>query len=177
MDRLSYAKQENPSSTLSSSDALLLAECSKQLQLKTGIFTQLDEKIIEKTDDEEKLENAVFESADLQATLSQKIAFIAHTLETDSPRERSVTQSVTTNGHNDSEASLHRETHPSDAGSDRNPPTQDSAEMSLPSHQEPQTVQGFTARVEAPHGGHFAARLPKLEIPIFTGEPLEWQPT
>ena len=57
MDRLSYTKQENASSMLSSSDALLLAEYSKQLQLKTGIFTQLDEKIIEKLDDEKKTGN------------------------------------------------------------------------------------------------------------------------
>ena len=68
------------------------------------------------------------------------------------------------------------QTHPSDAGGNRNPPTQDYTEMSLLSQQGSQTDQGITERVETPHGGHFAARLPKLEIPIFTGEPLEWQP-
>ena len=114
MDCLFYAKQENTSSTLSSSDALLLAECLKQLQLITGIFTQLDEKTIKKihVDDKEKLENAVFKLADLKAMLSQKIAFITHTLELDSSRERSVIQSITTNSHNDSEVTLHRKTHP-----------------------------------------------------------------
>lgn len=51
----------------------------KQLQFKIGIFTKPDEKIIEKSDDEEKLEATVFESADLQAMVSEKIALIAHT--------------------------------------------------------------------------------------------------
>ena len=70
MERLSQAKQDDPSLTLCSSDSLLLAECSKQLQLKTSIFTQLDEKIIEKLDDEENLENTVCEPVELQETPS-----------------------------------------------------------------------------------------------------------
>ena len=49
-----------------------------------------------------------------------------------------------------------------------------SAEQGLACGRPLSHAMGFTERVEAPHGGHFAARLPKLEIPIFTGEPLEW---
>ena len=52
-DHLSYAKQETPSSRLSNSDTLLLAQSLKQLQLKTDSFTELDEKVIEKIDNEE----------------------------------------------------------------------------------------------------------------------------
>ena len=32
------------------------------------------------------------------------------------------------------------------------------------------------ARGESHHAHHFSARLPKLEIPVFSGEALEWQP-
>ena len=62
---------------LSNSDTLLLAECLKQLQLKTSVFTELGEKMIEKVDDEEKVEATVFKSAKLQAMLSEKIALVA----------------------------------------------------------------------------------------------------
>ena len=87
MDRLSQVKQDDPSSKLLSSNTLLLAECSKQLQLKIGIFTHLDEKIIENLDDKEKLEDTIHvcKSAELQKTLSQKIGFIALALQTNSP--------------------------------------------------------------------------------------------
>ena len=46
-----------------------------------NIFNELNKKIIENTDDEEKLEAAVFDSADIQMTLSEKLALISHTLE------------------------------------------------------------------------------------------------
>ena len=32
-----------------------------------------------------------------------------------------------------------------------------------------------TQQTEAPQGGYSTTRLPKLDIPVFTGEPLEWQ--
>ena len=63
LQKLSYAKDSEPGSTLTSSDAVLLTEYLKQLSRKADIFNELDEKIIENTDDEEKLEAAVFESA------------------------------------------------------------------------------------------------------------------
>jgi len=48
------------------------------------MFKELDDKIIDKVKDEEKMETAVFEAADLQAMLSEKITMIAHTLSTSS---------------------------------------------------------------------------------------------
>ena len=57
----------------------------KQLQPKAQLFEELDVKIIDAIEDEEKLEEAVFESADLQASPSVKIALIAHTLATTLP--------------------------------------------------------------------------------------------
>ena len=85
LQKLSYTKESEPDSTLTSSEAILLAEYQKQFRRKAEIFNELDEKIIENTDDEEKLEAAVFDSADLQSMLSEKIALISHTLEVDSP--------------------------------------------------------------------------------------------
>ena len=34
----------------------------------------------------------------------------------------------------------------------------------------------YTHGSEIPHARHFGARLPKLEISAFSGEPLDWQP-
>ena len=87
LQKLSYIKESKPDSMLTSSDAVLLAEYLKKLRQKADIFNELDEKIIEHTDDEEKLEAAVFESGDLQTMLSEKIAVLSHTVEVDSPRE------------------------------------------------------------------------------------------
>ena len=87
MQKLSYTKESEADSTLTSSEAILLAEHQKQLRRKAEIFNELDEKIIENTDDEEKLEAAVFDSADLQSMLSEKIALISHILEVYHPMD------------------------------------------------------------------------------------------
>ena len=92
LDRPSDTKWETPDATLSDSDAILLTEYWTQLKLKASILMVLDEKIIGKIDDKQKPEDAVFESADLQGMLSGKIAFTAHILEVDSPRERLMPQ-------------------------------------------------------------------------------------
>ena len=140
LTNLSETKQETPDATLSSSDAVLLEEYSKQLKLKASVFAELDEKIIEKTDDEKKLEDAVFESADLQAMLSEKIALISHILEVDSPRRQVRPQSVTANTHKDTRDEPQPSTHSSEAGNGRDSPPQDHTEKSLPSQQESPTV-------------------------------------
>ena len=81
LQKLSAKWSEHPDTTLEHSDAILLAEHCKQLQHKADVFTELDKKIIQNTNDEEKLETAVFESADLQTMLSEKITLISYTLE------------------------------------------------------------------------------------------------
>ena len=73
LQKLSYIKESKPDSTLTSSEAILLGEHHKQLRQKADIFNDLDKKIIAHTDDEEKLEAAVFESADLQTMLLEKL--------------------------------------------------------------------------------------------------------
>jgi len=36
-------------------------------------------------------------------------------------------------------------------------------------------TNGRTIHNEPPHAYHFGAHLPKLKIPVFSGEPLNWQ--
>ena len=55
---------------------------TENLRLKVDMFQELDDKIIEQT---KKLGAAVYEAADLQAVLSEKMALITHTLATSSP--------------------------------------------------------------------------------------------
>ena len=44
LPKLSYTKESEPNSTLTSSEAVLLAEHQKQLRQKADIFNELDEK-------------------------------------------------------------------------------------------------------------------------------------
>lgn len=194
LQKLSYTKESEPDLTLTSSEAVLLAEHQKQLRRKAEIFNELDLRIIENTDDEEKLEAAVFDSADLQTMLSEKIALISHTLEVDSPREQTVTESAEVDAHTPQlQLTIHS----------RNSPTQTQVQEDTPTLQESQsnhtntntpsdsnqpsdltTTQNLPHRVDDrsssfrghAEGKQFATRLPKLEIPVFTGEPLDWQP-
>jgi len=77
--RLSQAQELEPNSKLATSDAVLLTDLLKQLQLKATLLQELDHKMIDATDDEQKLEEIVFESADLQGSLLTKIALLSHT--------------------------------------------------------------------------------------------------
>ena len=52
LQKLSAKRSEHPDTTLEHSDAILLAEHRKQLQHKADVFTELDEKIIQNTNDE-----------------------------------------------------------------------------------------------------------------------------
>ena len=76
--RLSQAQKLDPKLSLTSHNAVLLVEISKQLQLKASLSEELDAKIIDATKNEEKIEEAVFESADLQASLSVNISHIGN---------------------------------------------------------------------------------------------------
>ena len=219
LQKLSYTQESEPDSTLTSSEAVLLGEHQKQLRRKADIFDELDQKIIAHTEDEDKLETAVFESADLQTMLSEKIALISHTLEVDSPRER-VPESASVDAHKDTESDPSLQLH--SAVHSRNSPIQTHVQEDLQTLQESHidhvhtnAPHDSTQRTDSPtthnspspigdvpvsdthitretaddppplppqgsrghtEGKQFATRLPKLEIPVFTGEPLDWQP-
>ena len=66
MVRLFQAQESKPDLKLAHTDAVLLADLLKQLQSKANLFQDIDDKILTATDDEDKIEEAVFGSADLQ---------------------------------------------------------------------------------------------------------------
>jgi len=80
LDSLSSAKEQDPAANLTSSDAILLAENLKQLHLKANVFKEIDDQIIDNTDDDKKLEAAVFKVANLQVTLLEKMALVSYAL-------------------------------------------------------------------------------------------------
>ena len=76
------AMTENTDDASIRSDIVFLTENLKQIRIKACVFEELDDKIIAGTEEEEKLKQAVFEAADLKASLSEKMAVIQHTLQT-----------------------------------------------------------------------------------------------
>ena len=185
--KLSSAREINPDLTQTDSDAIILTKNLKQLCLKADMFKALDDKIIDNTEDKEKLEAVVYEAADLQAMLSERMALIAHTLTTSS--QPKVTDPAATNTQATSPppqpltsetqpVQQTSETHVSGTNTSTHQPVADpintdhSDRVPLP----PVNTQSHAMHNELPHAHHFGARLPKLEIPVFTGEPLDWQP-
>ena len=98
LKRLSSARGTDPDVKLLDSDSVVLADNLKQQHLKVNLFKELHDRIIYKTEDEDKMEEAVYEAADLQAMLSERIAIIAHMLSTNSgttAADRATTNTVT----------------------------------------------------------------------------------
>ena len=210
LHKLTCAQLEDANARLDSSDTLLLTEQLKNLKAKAEVFTGLDEKIITMTDDEEKLEAAVFESADLQTMLSEKIALVTYTLQKNSPqRQVEPHAAATINPHSDIEHDPSPEQHshetdnistlsPHEKSPESQEPTTSRTHQESPSPLLPvrsrtnspirgTTLEQFTNNFPPPHmrdsrehgetfRGHSTTRLPKLDIPTFTGQPLEWQP-
>ena len=148
LQELSYIKESEPDSTLTSSEAILLVEHQKQLRQKVDIFNDLDDKIKAHTDDEEKLEAAVFELADLQIMLLEKISLISHTLEVDSPHQRIVLETAAVDVHKDTESDpslqLHSTVH------SRNSPTQTQVQEDLQTLQESHIDHMYTQMLMTP---------------------------
>jgi len=196
LSKLSTVKETNADATSVSVDVALLTENLRQISLKAQFFSELDEKIIDITEEEEKLEAAVFEAADLQSTLSEKMAVIEHTLKTldvTSPAvatapPQNITQSENGNQENPpiQQSNTRQVEHVSSTNNDNslqpaadpsNTHTHSTAHTAhTPTAAHTAHAQDSTTRTETPVAHHFSARLPKLEIPIFTGEALDWQP-
>jgi len=176
-------------------DAVLLANLSKQLQLKVSLFEKLDTKIIDATKDEEKIEETVFESADLLASLSAKIALISHTLVTSSPpespavttrmdKETNIQPSGTPCSNSNSQETQQNSKPQTDNHADHvsitsnNVVHQPVADLSNTNHGQlaSQAQPPLHDPTEHNLDRHFAVRLPKLEQPVYTGELLEWYP-
>ena len=80
-------------------------DLSEQLQSKADLFQDIDDKILAATDDEDKIEEAVFESADIQASLSAKIVLIMHTF-----GDEFVSADITCNSHTHGRGEQHSST-------------------------------------------------------------------
>ena len=185
--KLSSAREIDPDSTLTDSDAVILTENLKQLHLKAEMFKELDDKIIDNTKDKEKLEAVVYEAADLQAMLSKRMALMTHTLMTSSQPKVTDPAAANTQATSPPPQPLTSEiqpvqqtseTHMSGTNTSTHQPAADpintdhSDRVPLP----PANTHSHTMHNEPPHAHHFGARLPKLEIPVFIGELLDWQP-
>ena len=82
--RLSQVQESKPNLKLAPTDTVVLADLSKQLQSKADLFQDIDGKILTAIDNEDKIEEAVFNRLFLKASLAAKIALILHTLATSS---------------------------------------------------------------------------------------------
>jgi len=133
-----------------SEDTVRLKDYLRQLEQKATTLSEIDKKILDTLEDEHEFESMIVESEETQSLLSQKMALINHKL-TVSP------QSISTSATSDS----HPPTH-----------TSETVEVSPP-----------TTTTKSDHGeptsGHAATqyftRLPKLEVPKYSGDPLNWQ--
>ena len=59
LGRLSSARETDPDAKLLDSDSAVVADHLKQLRLKAEMFKELDNKILDKIEDEDKIEEAV----------------------------------------------------------------------------------------------------------------------
>ena len=180
--KLSSLRETNPDATLSEPDILILTEQQKQLCLKAETFQDIDDKIIAITDDEEKLEAALYEAADLQEVLSEKMALITYTLAACTSSQSSVTASSTINTRASSvppqPLTDGSEIHVSGTDKIMHPPAAEPISTVESATAPPLSANTHmhTPHKEPMHAHHFGTHLPKLEIPVFTGDPLGWQP-
>ena len=156
---------EEQSKTATSLKSLLM-----QLDHKEKLLADLDTKIFQLVKGEEELETEVFETEEIQSKISETVSNIKsfitrlmhrcdEALNPDSSEHPKVKTSATTSDLLPLEA--HHTTERSES---------------------PRDLDDSTSRLPTPHNsppvnrGQVAARLPKLTIPIFGGDPLDWQP-
>ena len=65
---------KSPTETLTDAEIANVQDYCKQLQQKGMVFTDIDRQIMDHLDNEDELESMVFESEELQRTLSQKFS-------------------------------------------------------------------------------------------------------
>ena len=93
-------RETNREAKLPDSDSIILTENLKQLCLKEDMFQELDDKIVDKLEDEDKIEVAVNKGTDLQAMLSERMVLIAHILSISSQPHVTDLATATTEGIN-----------------------------------------------------------------------------
>ena len=148
--------------TPSDSQITTLKSSLEQLQRKAEIIRDLDAKIVQATQDPSELEAEIFESEEIQDTIIKKTGsikeFLSCHVQSGVPVKTRVTQTLDASAqpfstqHQDSLTSTDEPLPSNRSSTDSRPSVQihDSATLSV-------------------------SRLPKLNLPIFSGEPLSWQ--
>ena len=148
--------------TPSDSQITTLKSSLEQLQRKAEIIRDLDAKIVQATQDPSELEAEIFESEEIQDTIIKKTGsikeFLSCHVQSGVPVKTRVTQTLDVSAqpfstqHQDSLTSTDEPLPSNRSSTDSRPSVQihDSATLSV-------------------------SRLPKLNLPIFSGEPLSWQ--
>ena len=184
-------------SELTESDFVSLVDWQKQLDRKKEILTDVDAKIIALVVEENELEAEILETEEIQDTISQQAAQIDRVLRlyrrTHPDHNTDVTEATPPQvppleANSDSPASSETVSIPA---TDDTPST--SVNSELPVTAVPPVVMHPTPHVVTPPISHVATlpeshaatpppssigtttRLPKLNIPVFTGDPLQWQ--
>ena len=160
--------------TPSDTDAASLEDYRKQLKQKAGVFADIDQKIIHYLDDEAELEAMVLDSENLQTALSQKISLVTHHLAV--PRSQVIPQTSATNRDTDAPPVAKPQTSATPTSSsvsdNRMPPPPQSHHVTADA---PPLETIHESSVGQPDNSQYVARLPKLDVPSFAGDPLKWK--
>ena len=182
----------DPTAPLKELDAVLLSNTLEQLQRKKEILRDLDEKIAARITEEGELESEIYEAEEQEASLLDKIAKVKFFLRPRRPLTADippVPPSVPPPSNPRSESTEH-----SDTAESTNSPRQTNSHNNHPitlevSHGTTQSIPDpVSTHVPAPPSdtitapstaqlpsSHNVSRLPKLNIPVYTGDPLLWQ--
>jgi len=168
-----------PAEALTVSEVTSLKDYLKQLKQKSTVFANIDKESLDNLEDEGEFETMVYKSEDLQTTLSKKISLLTCQLTLHvriSPQITAATSEDTN-------------THPPLLLPNNEPLTQDantdtmSQNTTASDNQVPLTANLQTEQTTNPIeidgepaegkiGYQFTARLPKLDVPSFAGDPL-----
>ena len=141
----------------------VLTDLRRQLQRKDDILSGLDSQIVGLIENEEELVEDIYEAEEIKASLSTTVAQIAQLLETRPPPTES--QPVFQ--------------HTSVSNSDIHQPASQDIVQHVGSHLATETIHTEHTPPTIPRPNtvtsQSATRLPKLTIPVFSGDSLQWQ--
>ena len=185
--------EQDPSLPLSESDVASLSDFREQLKRKKEILIDLDAKIANLTEREDELEAEIFESEEIQETISQQTTRIMQVVEQYHRRRThappiQLTQTVDTTNTETRQQETQSEVNPELTPSSQLTHTSDATTpgtVSIPreaeNSPETQNVSNRHQRIHDPPtapqsiGNQSITRLPKLNIPVFSGDSLNWQ--
>ena len=140
-----------------------LRDLRDQLQRKDKLISTLNTELIKHIKDEEELVTEVCEAEEIKESISTSIAHISQIIETLSVDTISTPTLIST----------HSDTSSTQSSSDSSPTSGATSTTVNPvENPPPRNVEQPTSLVSASHD---TTRLPKLSIPTFSGDTLQWQ--